>query len=58
MFPKDDNTKMLIRQAVAMLDTSSETVASLRLKMDEAASTPPEYPIVMSMNGVGSTLDP
>ena len=58
VFPKDDNTKLLIRQAVAMLDTVSATVESLRLKMDEAASTLPEYPVVMAMNGVGSTLGP
>ena len=58
VFPKDDNTKMLIRQAVAMLNTASETVETLRLKMDGAASTLPEYPVVMAMNGVGPTLGP
>lgn len=58
VFPKDDNTKMLIRQAVAMLNTASETVESLRLKMDETASTLPEYPVVMAINGVGPTLGP
>jgi transposase len=58
VFPKDDSTKMLIRQAVAMLNTASETVETLRLKMDEAASTLPEYPVVMAMNGVGPTLGP
>ncbi len=58
VFPKDDNTKMLIRQAVSMLDTASKTVESLRLKMDEAASTLPEYPVVMEMSGVGPTLGP
>ncbi len=58
VFPKDDNTKLLIRQAVAMLNTASETVESLRLKMNEAASTLPEYPVVMAMNGVGPTLGP
>lgn len=58
VFPKDDITKMLIRQAVALLNTASETVESLRLKMNELASTLPEYPIVMDMNGVGSTLGP
>ncbi len=58
VFPKDDNTKILIRQAVAMLNTASQTVESLRLKMDEAASTLPEYPVVMAMNGVGPTLGP
>ena len=58
VFPKDDNTKLLIRQAVAMLNTASATVESLRLKMDETASTLPEYPVVMAMNGVGPTLGP
>ena len=58
VFPKDSNTKMLIRQAVTMLDTASETVESLRLEMDEIAATLPEYPVVMAMNGVGPTLGP
>ncbi len=58
VFPKDDNTKMLIRQAVAMLNIASATVESLRRKMDETASTLPEYPVVMAMNGVGPTLGP
>ena len=58
VFPKDDSTKLLIRQAVAMLNTASETVESFRLKMDETASTLPEYPVVMVMNGVGPTLGP
>ena len=58
VFPKDDNTKMLIRQAVTMLNTASSTVESLRQKMDAAAATLPEYPVVMAMNGVGATLGP
>lgn len=58
VFPKDDRTKLLIRQAVAMLNTVSETVESLRRKMDETASTLPEYPVVMAMNGAGPTLGP
>ena len=58
VFPKDANTKMLIRQAVAILNTASTTVESLRLEMDKTASTLPEYPIVMAMNGVGPTLGP
>ena len=49
---------MLIRQAVAMLNTASATVESLRLEMDKTASTLPEYPVVMAMNGVGPTLGP
>ena len=58
VFPKDDNTKMLIQQAVAMLNIASATVESLRMKMNETAATLPEYPIVMAMKGVGSPLGP
>ncbi len=58
VFPKDDNTKMLIRQAVELLNTASKTVESLRLEMDRLAATLPEYPVVMAMNGVGPTLGP
>ena len=58
VFPKDDNTKLLIRQAVAMLNTASETVESLRQEMDETASRLPEYPVVMAMDGVGPTFGP
>ena len=58
VFPKDDNTKMLIQQAVAMLNTASQTVEALRLKMDQTAATLPEYPVVMAMNGVGPSLGP
>lgn len=52
VFPKDDSTKTLIRQAVTMLNTASQTVKSLCLKMDQTAAMLPEYPVVMAMNGV------
>jgi transposase len=58
VFPKDDYTKLLIRQAVAMLNVASETVETLRIKMDQTASQLPEYPVVMEMDGVGATLGP
>ena len=58
VFPKDDNTKFLIRQAVAMLNAASVTVENLRAKMNETASQLPEYPVVMDMDGVGPTLGP
>lgn len=58
VFPKSENTKMLIRQAVTLLNTTSQMVESLRIQMDQIASTLPEYPIVMAMNGVGPTLGP
>lgn len=58
VFPKDESTKLLIHQAVAMLNTASETVESLRARMNELASTLPEYPVMMAMNGVGPSLGP
>ena len=56
VFPKNDNTRMLIRQAVTLLNTTSQMVESLRIQMDQVASTLPEYSVVMAMNGVGPTL--
>ena len=58
VFPKNDVTKTIIRQAVDLLNAASKNVEMLRVKMDEIASTLPEYPIVMAMNGVGPTLGP
>ena len=58
VFPKSENTKMLIRQAVTLLNTASQMVESLRIQMDQVASTLPEYSVVMAMNGVGPTLGP
>ena len=58
VFPKDANIRMLIHQAVDMLNLASKTVESLRTEMDQTAATLPEYPVVMAMNGVGPTLGP
>ena len=58
VFPKDGSTKMLVWQAVALLNAASETVELLRLEMDKTAAMLPEYPVVMAMNGVGPTLGP
>ena len=58
VFPKNAGTKMLIRQAVEMLNTASGIVESLRQEMNEVASGLPEYPVVMAMEGVGPTLGP
>jgi len=58
VFPKNDNTRMLIRQAVTLLNITSQMVESLRIQMDQVASTLPEYSVVMAMNGVGPTLGP
>ena len=58
VFPKDENTKMIIREAVNTLNSISATVENLRFEMNSLASQMPEYPIVMAMNGVGASLGP
>ena len=58
VLPKDDTTKMLIRQAVDSLNAVSAAVETLRMKMNETAAMLPEYPVVMGMRGVGSSLGP
>ena len=58
VFPRNENTRMLIRQAITLLNTTSQMVESLRIQMEQVASTLPEYSVVMAMNGVGPTLGP
>ncbi len=58
ILPKDDMTKMFIHQAVEQLNAISKAVEELRQQMDSLASKLPEYPVVMSMFGVGTTLGP
>ena len=58
VLPKNDMTKMLIRQAVDALNAVSAAVETLRVKMNETASILPEYPVVMGMKGVGPSLGP
>ena len=49
VLPKDDLTKLIVKQAVEQLNMASQTVEQLRAMMNEAASKLPEYPIVMAM---------
>ncbi len=56
--PRDNVTKLLIQQAVDQLNIASKNVESLRLLMNQTAAKLPEYPIVLSMAGVGTTLGP
>ena len=58
VLPKDDLTKLTIKQAVEQLNTASRTVEKLRTLMNETATKLPEYPIVMAMKGVGPSLGP
>lgn len=58
VLPKDDLTKLIVKQAIEQLNTASKTVEELRALMNETASKLPEYPIVMAMCGVGPSLGP
>ena len=56
--PKDDTAKLLVTQAIAQLNTISETLAAIKTEMHRLTTLLPEYDIVMGMYGVGSTLGP
>jgi transposase len=58
VLPKDNLTKLIVKQAVEQLNSTSKTVEELRVLMNETASKLPEYPIVMEMSGVGPSLGP
>lgn len=58
VLPKDDLTKLTIKQAVEQLNIALKTVEELRILMNETAAKLLEYPVVMAMKGVGSTLGP
>ena len=58
VFPKDDMTRSLIKQAVVQLNAVSQVVEHIRSDMNRLASQLPEYPIVMAMYGVGESLGP
>ena len=58
VLPKDDLTKLVVKQAIEQLNTASKTVEELRTLMNETASKLPEYAVVMGMKGVGPSLGP
>lgn len=58
VLPKDDLTKLIVKQAVEQLNSASKTVEELRTMMNETSAKLPEYSIVMEMKGVGPTLGP
>ena len=58
VMPKSETTKLLVEQAVAQLRATSAALAALKQEMQTLASRLPEYPVVMSMFGVGPTLGP
>lgn len=56
--PKDPVYKQMILSNIAQLDNISKQIEEFRQKMNELASTLPEYTTVMSMYGVGKTYGP
>ena len=58
VLPKDEVTKFIVRQAVNQVNTASAAVEELRTRMNDIASQLPEYPVVLAMKGVGTSLGP
>lgn len=58
VLPKDETTKFIVRQAVNQVNTASAAVEALRTRMNDIASQLPEYPTVLAMKGVGTSLGP
>ena len=58
ILPKDDLTKLIVKQSIEQLNTASRTVEELRTLMNDTAAKLPEYPVVMGMKGVGPSLGP
>lgn len=58
ILPKDEITKLILKQAIDQLNAVSKTVEEIRNIMYKTASKLPEFPIVMNMKGVGPSLGP
>jgi transposase len=56
--PCTESTKQLIGQAVELLNSISVSLVHTQQMMEQLASSLPEYPVVLAMGGVGSTLGP
>lgn len=58
LLPKDALPKVMVQEAITQLNTISRTVEVFRTEMKRLAEQLPEYPIVMSLYGVGDSLGP
>lgn len=56
--PKDSVYKEMILAGIRQVNLASAQIEAMRLKMDELASSLPEYEVVMNMYGVGHTFGP
>lgn len=58
MLPKNQNTRLLIHEAIVALNSISRTAESFRVEALRLAELLPEYEVVMSMYGVGKATGP
>ena len=56
--PKNETTRLLVKQAIVQLQATSSALAALKQEMNSLAEQLPEYPVVMKMYGVGPALGP
>ena len=58
LVPRSITAKLLVQETASQLLSVSRTVEALRAEMNRLAAQLPEYPVVMSMYGVGESLGP
>lgn len=58
LVPKSQTTKLLVQEAASQITSLSRMVEVLRAEMNRLAAQLPEYPVVMSMYGVGQSIGP
>ena len=56
--PHNSNTKLIIQGTADELISMVDALEKLRQEMNRIASQLPEYPVVLSLHGVGTTLGP
>jgi len=58
VIPKNDTTKLLVRQAVKQMNAVSESIAIISAEMKRLAALLPEHPVVSAFYGVGEITCP
>ena len=58
ILPKNESTRLLITQAVAQINAIAESQVVIQREMKRLAAMLPEYPVVLSLQGVGEILGP
>lgn len=56
--PYTPNTELIIKETAKELISSIDALEMIREEMNQIASQLPEYPVVLSLHGVGTTLGP